>query len=60
VFENRVLRIIFEPKKEEVAGDCRRLHNEDLRNFYSSPYILRMINSRRMRWGGGIYHVWEI
>jgi hypothetical protein len=50
VFENRVLRRIFGPKKDEVTGDWRKLHNEELHNLYSSPNIMRMIRSRRMRW----------
>jgi hypothetical protein len=49
VFENRVLRRIFEPKREEVVGGQRRLNNEKLRNFYTSPNIIRVIKSRRMR-----------
>jgi hypothetical protein len=49
VFENRVLRRIFEPKRGEMAGVCRELHNE-LRDLYYSPSIIRMIKSRRMRW----------
>jgi hypothetical protein len=49
VFENRVLKRIFGPKKDEVTGGWRRLHNE-LHNLYFSPSILRMIKSRRMRW----------
>jgi hypothetical protein len=49
VFENRVLRRIFEPKREEVMGDWRKLHNEELHNLYSLPNIVRMIKSRRMR-----------
>jgi hypothetical protein len=48
VFENRVLRI-FVPKRDEVTGEWRKLHNEDLRDLYSSPSILRIIKSRRMR-----------
>jgi hypothetical protein len=48
VFENRVLRRIFGPKREEVAGGLRRLHNEELRNLYVSSYIIRVIKSRRM------------
>jgi hypothetical protein len=50
VFENRVLRRIFGPKRDEVTGDWRKLHNEELRNLYSSPSIIRMIKYRRMRW----------
>jgi hypothetical protein len=51
VFENRVLRRLFGPKREEVVGGCRRLHNEELHNLYTSPYI-RVIKSRRLRWAG--------
>jgi hypothetical protein len=49
VFENRVLRRIFGPKRDEVTGEWRKLHNEELRDFYSSPSIIRMMKSRRMR-----------
>jgi hypothetical protein len=49
VFENRVLRRIFGPKSDEVIGGWRELHNEGLHNLYSSPNIIRMIESRRMR-----------
>jgi hypothetical protein len=48
VFENRVLRRIFGPKRDEVTGEWRKLHNEELRDLYSSP-IIRIIKSRRMR-----------
>jgi hypothetical protein len=48
MFENRVLRI-FEPKRDEVTGGWRKLHNEKLHNFYSSPNIIRVIKSRRIR-----------
>jgi hypothetical protein len=50
VFENRVLRRIFGPKRDEVTGEWRKLHNEELRNLYSSPDIIRQVKSRRMRW----------
>jgi hypothetical protein len=50
VFENRVLRRIFGPKREEVAGGWRRLHNEELHNLYASPNIISVMKSRRIRW----------
>jgi hypothetical protein len=50
VFENRVLRRIFGPKRDEVMGDWRKLHNEELHIMYSSSNIIRTIKSRRMRW----------
>jgi hypothetical protein len=50
VFENRVLRRIFGPKRDEVTGGWRKLHNEELHNVYSSPSMLKMIKSRNMRW----------
>jgi hypothetical protein len=49
VFEKRVLKRIFRPKRDEVAGDWRKQHNEELRNLYSSPNKIRMIKSRRRR-----------
>jgi hypothetical protein len=52
VFENRVLRGIFGPKRNEVIGGWRKLHNEELHNLYCSSSIIRMIRSRRMRWQG--------
>jgi hypothetical protein len=52
VFENRVLRRIFGPKRVEVTGERRKLHNEELHILYSSPNIIRQIKSRRMRWAG--------
>jgi hypothetical protein len=54
VFENRVLRKIFGPKRNEVTGGWRKLHNEELRDLYSSPSIIRVIKSRRMRWAGHV------
>jgi hypothetical protein len=54
VFENNVLRRIFGPKRDEVTGDWRKLHNEELHNMYSLPNIIRMIKSRRMRWAGHV------
>jgi hypothetical protein len=59
VFENRVLRIIFRQRRNEVTGDWRKLHNEELHNLYSSPNIIRMIKSRRMRWAGHIARMGE-
>jgi hypothetical protein len=50
VIENRVLRRIFGPKREEVAGGCRRLHNEELHDLYASPDIVKGIKSRTMKW----------
>ena len=52
VFENRVLRRVFGPKRDEVTGEWRILHNEGLRDLYSLPNILRVVKSRRMRWAG--------
>jgi hypothetical protein len=57
VFENRVLRRIFGPKWDEVTGEWRKLHNEELHNLYSSPNIIRQIKLRRMRWVGHVAHV---
>jgi hypothetical protein len=54
VFENRVLRRIFGTKRDEVTGDWRKLHNEELHNLYSSLNIIRMIKSRRMRMAGHV------
>jgi hypothetical protein len=54
VFENRVLRKIFGPKRDEVTGEWRRLHNEELYDLYTSPNIIWSIKSRRMRWAGHV------
>jgi hypothetical protein len=52
VFENKVLRRIFGPKRDEVTGGRRKLQDEELHNLHSSPSIIRMNKSRRMRWTG--------
>jgi hypothetical protein len=54
VFENRVLRTVFGPKREEVTGEWRKLHNEELNDLYSLPNIVRVVKSRRMRWAGNV------
>jgi hypothetical protein len=54
VCENRALRRISGPKRDEVIGGWRKLHNEELHNFYSSHSIIRIIESRRMRWAGHV------
>jgi hypothetical protein len=54
VFENRVLRRMFEPKRDEVTRVWRKLHNEELHDVYSTPTIVRVIKSRRMRWAGQV------
>jgi hypothetical protein len=59
VFENRVLRRIFGPKRDEVTGDRWKLHNEELHNLYSSPNIIRIIKSRTMKWTGYIARIGE-
>jgi hypothetical protein len=59
VFENRVLRRIFGPKRDEVTGEWRKLHNEELHNLYSSPDIIRQVKSRQMRWAGHVARMGE-
>jgi hypothetical protein len=54
VFENRVLRRVFGPKRDEVTGEWRKLHNEELNDLYSLPNIVRVVKSRRMRWAGHV------
>jgi hypothetical protein len=59
VFENRVLRRIFGSKRDEVMGGWKKLHNEELRDLYSSPSMIRIIKSRRMRWAGHVARMWK-
>ena len=54
VFENRVLRRVFGPKRDEVTGEWRKLHNKELSDLYSLPDIVRVVKSRRMRWAGHV------
>jgi hypothetical protein len=56
---NRVLRRIFGPKRDEVTGEWSKLHNEEHRDLYSSPGMIRIIKSRRMRWAGHVARMWE-
>jgi hypothetical protein len=60
IFENRVLRRIFGPKRDEVAGGWRKLHNEELHGLYSSPSIVRVIKARRIRWAGHVARMGEM
>jgi len=59
VFENRVLRRIFRPKRVEVTGEWRKLHNENIHDVYSSPNIIRVIKSRKMRCAESVAHMGE-
>jgi hypothetical protein len=60
VFENRVLRRIFGPKRDEMTGGWRKLHNEELHGLYSSSSIVRVIKGRRMRWAGHVASMGEV
>ena len=59
MFENRVLRRVFGPKRDEVTGEWRKLHNEKLSDLYSLPNIVRVVKSRRMRWAGHVARMGE-
>jgi len=59
VFENMVLRRIFGPRRDEVRGEWRRLHNEEVNDLYTSPNIVRVIKSRIMRWAGHVARMGE-
>ena len=59
VFEKRTLRRIFGPKRDGVTGEWRKLHNEELNDLYSSPNIVRVMKSRRMRWAGHVARMEE-
>ena len=59
MFENLVLRRIFGPRRDEVTGEWRRLHNEEKKDLYSSPNIVRVTKSRRMRWAGHVARMGE-
>ena len=59
MFENRVLRRVFGPKRDEVTGEWRKLHNEELSNLYSLPNVVRVVKSRIMRWAGHVARMGE-
>jgi hypothetical protein len=59
VFENRVLRKVFGPKRDKVTGEWRKLHNEELNDLYSLPNIVQVVKSRRMRWAGHVEQMGE-
>ena len=59
MFENRVLRRVFGPKRDEVTGEWRKLHNKELSDLYSLPNIVRVVKSRRMRWAGHVASMGE-
>ena len=60
VFENRVLRSMFVPKRDEATGEWRKLRNEELNDLYCSPNIVSVIKSRRMRWAGHVARMGEM
>jgi len=59
VFENRVLKRVFGPRRDKVTGEWRKLHNEEHRDLYSLPNIVRVVKLRRMRWAGHVAHLGE-
>jgi hypothetical protein len=59
VFENRVLRRIFGPNRDEVTGKCRKMHSDEVHNLYSTTDIIRQVKSRRMRWAGHVARMRE-
>jgi hypothetical protein len=59
VFENRALSRMFGPRRDEVTGEWRKLHSQELHNLYSSPNIIRQMMSRRMRWAGHVARMGE-
>jgi hypothetical protein len=59
ILENRVLRRIFGPKRNNVTGEWRKLHNEDLNDLYCSPNIVWVVKSKRMRWAGYVACMWK-
>jgi hypothetical protein len=59
VFESRLLRRLFGPKRDGMTGGWRKVHNEELHDVYSSPSIIKIIKSRRMRWAGHVARIWE-
>jgi len=59
VFENRVLRRVFGLKRDEVTGEWRKLHNEELSDLYSLPNIVGVVKSKRMRWAGHVARTWQ-